>query len=369
MPAPPVTPVGTDMLPGLPDTVGVVVPPEGIPPETVFFFTVTVHCALTPPAEAVTTAEPALSAVTLPFLSTRATAALLDFHVIGVFCSCLGVMVALRVSAPPTVKVSVLRFSVIAVTLSSPVPVPVTVTVLAAVLPSAFAAVMTAVPAAFAVTVPSCATDATDGEPDVQRRVPSAAPSGCGFAASCFVSPTFSCTADGSSENPVSSQPDTVMVHLADRPFSASANRSVVPSPTAVTVPSCVTVRMSSSAERQVSAASAACSGSMSAEIVWVSPTCIVLRSGFSVRPVTAYPDTVIRHTSTSPFSRRPATSTGVSVCASAVTSPSSVTDTTSGLSDRQRISSASGCSLEPLPGSAGLSGSSVVSVLSGARS
>ena len=118
--------------------------------------TVTVQLAVLPPSAVVTVmvAVPGATAVTLPFSSTVAIFPSLVVHFTALLAALLGATVAVRVSLPPAVRAKVFLFSVTPVT-----GMPETVTLQLAVLPpSSVVAVMVAVPAATAVTLPFSST-------------------------------------------------------------------------------------------------------------------------------------------------------------------------------------------------------------------
>ena len=125
-----------------------------------FCFTVTVQLALFPLLlVAVITAVPAFFAVTFPLLSTAATSALLLLHFTVLSPVAFdGVIVAVNVSLSPSVKLVVLLLRLIPVMAIS---FCFTVTVQPAVFPLLLVAVITAVPAFFAVTFPLLSTAAT----------------------------------------------------------------------------------------------------------------------------------------------------------------------------------------------------------------
>ena len=125
-----------------------------------FCFTVTVQLAVfLLLLVAVITAVPAFFAVTFPLLSTAATSALLLLHFTVLSPVAFdGVIVAVNVSLSPSVKLVVLLLRLIPVMAIS---FCFTVTVQPAVFPLLLVAVITAVPAFFAVTFPLLSTAAT----------------------------------------------------------------------------------------------------------------------------------------------------------------------------------------------------------------
>ena len=125
-----------------------------------FCFTVTVQPAVFPLLlVAVITAVPAFFAVTFPLLSTAATASLLLLHFTVLSPVVFdGVIVAVNVSLSPSVMLVVLLLRLIPVIAIS---FCFTVTVQLAVFPLLLVAVITAVPAFFAVTFPLLSTAAT----------------------------------------------------------------------------------------------------------------------------------------------------------------------------------------------------------------
>ena len=80
--------------------------------------TVTRQIAVMPPSAVVTVmvAVPGATAVTLPLPSTVATDKLSLLHVTFLLVASLGVMVALRITVPPTVRLALVLFSVTPVT-------------------------------------------------------------------------------------------------------------------------------------------------------------------------------------------------------------------------------------------------------------
>ena len=125
-----------------------------------FCFTVTVQLAVfLLLLVAVITAVPAFFAVTFPLLSTAATSELLLLHFTVLSPVAFdGVIVAVNVSLSPSVMLVVLLLRLIPVIAIS---FCFTVTVQLALFPLLLVAVITAVPAFFAVTFPALSTDAT----------------------------------------------------------------------------------------------------------------------------------------------------------------------------------------------------------------
>ena len=120
--------------------------------------TVTAQVAVLEPSAVVTVivAEPAVTAVTLPVLSTVATAVLLLFQEIDLLVALEGATVAVSVVVEPTFKVALVLLKVTLETGTF------TVTAQVAVLePSAVVTVMVAEPAVTAVTLPVLSTVAT----------------------------------------------------------------------------------------------------------------------------------------------------------------------------------------------------------------
>ncbi len=115
------------------------------------FVTVTVHFAVFPSAEAVITAVPEATAVTLPFLSTVATAVALDVHVTVLSSASSGLTAAVRVADSPFLRESSFLSRVTLVTGT------VTVTSQLALAFPAVALIVT-VPLATAVTLPFSST-------------------------------------------------------------------------------------------------------------------------------------------------------------------------------------------------------------------
>ena len=150
-------------------------------------FTVTMHVAVLPPScmVAVIVVSPALCVVTVPSLSTVATSGLDDDHTTVLPSALLGVTFAVSFPVSPRVNMSVSLSSVI---FSTGLCIVLTVTVHSAVLPPA-CAVMLAVPALTAVTVPSLPTVATDVSDDDHFTVLSSALSGATVAVSILVLP------------------------------------------------------------------------------------------------------------------------------------------------------------------------------------
>jgi len=119
--------------------------------------TVTVQVAVLLPSAVVTVivAVPAALAVTVPLVSTAATAGLLEVHVRLWLVALLGATVAIRVSEPPAVRKRLVYLSVMFDTGTVSALPPVTVTVQAAILASAVVlTVIVAVPFETAVTKP-----------------------------------------------------------------------------------------------------------------------------------------------------------------------------------------------------------------------
>ena len=106
-------------------------------------------------------ASPAAFAVTLPLLSTVATVSLLLLHVTVLFVASSGFTVAVRVASFPAISSRVVWFSSTLCT-GTVAGCPLTVTLQLALLPSAVA-VMVAVPAALAVTLPLLSTSTISG--------------------------------------------------------------------------------------------------------------------------------------------------------------------------------------------------------------
>ena len=125
-----------------------------------FLLTVIVQLAVFPfSLIAVIMAVPALFAVTLPIRSTVATATLLLLHLtLFPYVVFSGSTVAVRVVVSPSVSVALLLLRLISVI---GISFLLTVTVQPAVFPFVLVAVITAVPALFAVTVPLASTVAT----------------------------------------------------------------------------------------------------------------------------------------------------------------------------------------------------------------
>ncbi|OPX86619.1 MAG: hypothetical protein A4E52_01502 [Pelotomaculum sp. PtaB.Bin013] len=158
--------------------------------------TVTAHFAYLPlpsTAMAVMLAVPAPTAVTLPLLSTVATALLSELQFTPLLLALLGVTLAVRFSVSPTFMLRLLELKLTLVTNTGPDGTSVTVTAHFAYLPlpSAAMAVMLAVPAPFAVTLPLLSTVATAFLSELQFTSLLVALLGVTLAVRLFVSPTF----------------------------------------------------------------------------------------------------------------------------------------------------------------------------------
>jgi hypothetical protein len=87
-------------------------------PVTAMELTVTVQVAVLPPSEVVTVivADPGATAVTVPFSDTVATAVLLLLQLTALLVALVGVMVAIRVSEAPALRLREFLFNVTPVT-------------------------------------------------------------------------------------------------------------------------------------------------------------------------------------------------------------------------------------------------------------
>ena len=221
----------------------------------IFALTVMAHVADFSPAVAVMVTLPAFSAFTLPSV-TVATVASDEVQVTVLSVALSGLTVAVRVASSPSVISNVVLFRVTEVTGTK---AAVTVTVHLADLSPAFA-VMTAVPALTAVTIPS-STVATDALEVVQVTAGSVALSGLTVAVRTAWSPSTRPSVVLSRVTEVTAMKDgrTVTVHLADL-SPAFAVIVAVPALTAFTLPF-VTVATEVFDEVQVTVLSVAFSG------------------------------------------------------------------------------------------------------------
>ena len=178
--------------------------------------------ALLPPDVAVMVAVPAALAVTLPIVSTIATAVLLDVHVTVLSVASAGDTVAESGVVSPTVIV----FS-LGDTITEATGITLAVTVIVHVpdlpLPSAAVAVIVAVPAALAVTLPVVSTVATASLLDAHVTDLFVASVGDIAAESSHVSPTTSPFSVGLTFNASTFISSTFTVYNAVLGFVSSA--------------------------------------------------------------------------------------------------------------------------------------------------
>ena len=156
-----------------------------------------------PPSSVVTVivASPAFTAVTLPLVSTVATAASLDFHVTFLLVASAGATVAESVSLAPVSNDRSLLLSVTPVTATT---ASLTVTLQEAVLPpSSVVTVMVASPAFTPVTLPLASTVATASLPDIHVTFLFAASAGATVAVSVSLAPMLSVRVVLLSDTPV----------------------------------------------------------------------------------------------------------------------------------------------------------------------
>lgn len=217
---------------------------------------------------AVMVAVPALFAVTTPS-ATVATVASLEVQVMVLSVVFSGVNV--------TVKVTVLPTSTVACDGSREMlsTGTITVTVQVADLPLAVVAVMVAVPAATAFTLPVLSTVATAASLEVQVTVLSVASSGETVGVKVSEQPTARLSSSLLSDIPVTGIV-TVTEQVADSPFEVVAVIVAVPALTAVTIPSEDTDAIVASLEVHLTDLSVALSGVIVAVRVTVLSTSTV---------------------------------------------------------------------------------------------
>ena len=197
--------------------------------------TVTSQVAFLPlTVSAVITALPAATAVTLPLL-TLATPGALLVHLTVLSVAFDGSTVAVKLDSPPTVRLRLAGFSEIEVGFTTGL---VTVTSQMAFLPLTVSAVITALPAATAVTLPLL-TLATPGALLVHLTVLSVAFDGSTVAVKLDSPPTVRLRLEGLSETDSGKtvSPKTVTLHEAVKFFFVFTVTVAVPGATAVTIP------------------------------------------------------------------------------------------------------------------------------------
>ena len=206
-------------------------------------FTTILQVAVLPLAVlAVITAVPLLSPSTTPFWSTEATLGLLEDQAI-LAVRPRGFGVAVRVRDSPLIRVAEVTSRVRPVTLAE---VPVTVT-WQFLLRSPTWAVITALPAATAVTLPFSSTVATASLPLLQVTSWMVAFSGWTAALSSEVAPTSRLRVLGCTRTFFTATPSTSTRHWALAPLSMRAVIMASPAATAVTLPFSTVATASSS--------------------------------------------------------------------------------------------------------------------------